>query len=352
MRPLRESDVRQLIYAVTDVATQIVSPTKRYFLILDPLIGIAVNYEMLLPDARTVRRGTPFLFDNESSNFVGVRNADNSMWMRVPPRSMLVCTLFSQATAAGVWSAQLYNPAIADPHYGACVTEDFLAENASNVYYGSLGLQGAQNGAGAASIPLVLTASGGRQGFVSIQTGTTAAGYALLRADNPTFVTNSLLGGGCRAFEGSMSLSAISAVAEEYYFQFGIGNNVTGGAHTEGAIFLYDRLNINDNMQVKTIRTAGGGAGNVVVDTGTQPTYGTTGAEWQHMRGEVSSDGLRFDAFLDKAQVSPVGGMAFLPALTTNIKIISCGITKTAGATSRYIKADYFKVESYPVALR
>jgi hypothetical protein len=307
---------------------------------------------MILPDARTIRRGTPFVFENESQNFVGVRNSDLSTWFRIPPRASLTCTLFSQATAAGVWASRLVNPAVADARYGACVLEDFLAENASNVYYGPLGLQGAQSGAGAANIPLVLTGSGGRQGFVSIQTGTTAAGYALLRADNPTFVTNNLLGGGCRAFEGAMSLSAISAVAEEYYFQFGIGNNVTGGAHTEGGFFLYDRLNINANMQVKTIRTAGGGAGNVVVDTGTQPVYGTTGAEWQHMRGEVSSDGLRFDAFLDKVQVSPVGGMAFLPALTTNIKIICCGITKTAGGTSRYVKADYFKVESYPVVFR
>jgi hypothetical protein len=116
-----------------------------------------------------------------------------------------------------------------------------------------------------------------------------------------------------RAYEVSLAVSALSTAGEEYIARVGFGDNVTGGADTEGAGHLYDRLNIGANLQLKTIKTAGG-AGNTVVDCGAVPTAGTTGAEWSTWRGEISSGGTRFDAWVDQVQKSPVGGMANLPA--------------------------------------
>jgi hypothetical protein len=312
--------------------------------------GIMQVYD--LGDATMYGVGKAYVIFNSTPEFIGVKNSDNTVWHRVPPRATFTAYLVDNSTAAGVWESSVYDSAVGDPAMGLDRTLDFVEYTASTNYIGSLSVQPRVAGAAAAANPLAITA-GGRQGFVGLTTGTTAAGYSLIEGPDSVSmpVQNNVLGAGCRAVEASLSLSAISAPAEEYIFRFGIGDNITGGAHTEGGYFLYDRAGLGTTLRLKSIKTAGGAA-NTVTDTGVQPIYGTTGAEWQKYRLEISSSGARLDGWLDNVLVSPAGGQGNLPAVTTGIKLVNGGITKSVGTTARYVKADYVRIQSYPTVLR
>ncbi len=344
MRSIRYGDIRQILTSVADTTVTITSPTKRHFLIT----GSAAMYVLVLPDARTIRLGTPFIFENQSSEFVGVYNADLTTWHRIPPRATLVCVLATQATAAGTWYSMVHDPAVGDPAFGWAAFMDFNCNLSTNVMYSDPGLQGVVSGAGASLVTTLGVSAPGRQGTLFILTGTTAVGYAL----GYLHVNPGYLGSGCRAFEVSQSVSVLSDIAEEYIARYSVGNNITGGAHTEGAGFFYDRLTAGIvNWQLRTVKTAGG-AGSTQTDTGIAVLAGTTGAEWQKLRGEINSAATRFDAFINNVQASPAGGLGTLPATTSAIKIAHMGITKSAGLTSRYLKIDYVRVQSYPLILR
>jgi hypothetical protein len=350
MRSNRYGDQRQIIFAVSDTATQIVSPTKRFFVIVNPLVGIATLFCMVLPDARTIRLGTPFVFENQSSDFVGIYNADRTTFHRLPPRATLTCVLTTQASASGTWHSVVHDPAVGNPAFGMSSVLDFVALTSGNNMFSDPGFTGVPSGAGA--INLTTGGSvGGRQGSLTVSCGTTVAGYSLVYAGSSG--ENNYIGSGCRAFETSQAISAISSAADEYIARYGIGDNITGGAHTEAAYFMYDRLNLGTNWQLKTIKTAGGAA-NTVTDTGVAPIYGTTGAEWQKLRIEIASSGARADGWIDNVLISPAGGQANLPAATTAIKIAHMGITKTedAGVNARYLKVDYLRLQSYPTTPR
>lgn len=350
MRSNRYGDQRQILTSVADTTVQIVSPTKRHFIIT----GSAAMYVLVLPDARTIRLGTPFVFENMSSEFVGVHNnnfTSTGTFHRVPPRATLTCSLTTQASASGTWHSVVHDPAVGNPAFGVSQFCDFNAVASGNSIFSDMGLQGIVSGTGAVNIisGAAAVSVGGRQGTLLVSCGTTVTGYAL------AFVGPSLgyIGSGCRAFETSQAISAISSAADEYLARYGIGDNITGGAHTEGAYFFYDRLNLGTNWQFKTIKTAGG-AGNTVTDTGVAPVYGMTGAEWQKLRLEIASGGARADAWIDNVKVTAAGGQANLPAATTAIKIAHLGITKTedAGVNARYLKVDYLRLQSYPTTPR
>lgn len=352
MRRKTHSDSRQILYAVTDTIVQIVSPTKRYFLIVDPLVGIAVNYRLVLPDARTIRTGTPFVFENQSSNFIGVYNSDSSTWHRVSPRATLYVTLKSQATAAGVWQSFVFDPAVVNPAYGLSSFLDFCGPVAAGANYSDPGLYFVISGA-AASISVNTTGSrisAGRQGSLMAYAGTAAAGYANVYSAHIYL----LLGSGCRAVETSQNLNAISTVADEYIARFGFGDNITGGAHAEGAYLLYDRLAAGIvNWQMRTVKTTGGAA-STQTDTGVAPIYNTDGSAWQKLRVELNSLETRADFFIDNVLVSPSGGLTTVPGTTVQtVKMANIGITGSAYASvARLMRLEYLRIQSYPTTLR
>ncbi len=345
MRPIRYGDIRQILTSVADTTVTITSPTKRHFLIA----GTAAMYVLVLPDARTIRSGTPFVFENSSSEFVGVRNSDSTTWHRVPPRATLTCVLATQATAAGTWYSMVHDPAVGNPAFGLEMFSDFSGFTASNSYYSESGFGGPSAGAGAA-VTFANASPAGKQGVAKIDSGTTAAGYSLMV--NP-YVTAAviLLGSGCRSMEVSQNLTNASTAADEYIARFGFGNNTTGGAHTEGAYFLYDRLTAGiTNWQCRTCKTAGGAA-STQTDSGVVPVYSATLS--QKLRIEINSTDSRADFWIDNVQVSAAGGLATLPAVTTGIKLYIGGITRSAyTAIDHFATTDYVRVQSYPTTPR
>jgi len=339
MRSRKYNDQRQIIIAASDTALQIVSPTKRFFEIVDPLVGVATLFCMVLPDARTIRIGTPFVFENPSSNFVGIYNADRSTFHRLMPRGTLRVTLRSQATASGVWFSAVNDPAVANPAYGLSKFDDYLS---GLLGYGDTGITPVPSGAGAAMAVSTLLASSGRQGVIHVRPGTTATGYALGYYGATPFY----LGGGCCAAEASLTEQALSAAADEYILRFGIHNNITGGAPTDGIYLLYDHLNLGVNLQARNINSVAGG-GNTTVDTGV-PMPATP--NWMKLRVEVNSAALRSDYFVNNALVSGVGGIVTrLPLTTTALKLLNIGMTNSAyTSVIHQANVDYSRIQSYP----
>ena len=311
-------------------------------------------FSMILPDAQTIRTQTPFVFENASSNFVGVYNADLTTFHRIPPRATLTCTLKTQATASGVWGSMVHDPAVGNPAFGINEIEDFLMYSAPSNGT-SLGNFRVRLAGTAASVDCGYAGAAimapGRQGFVSMNTGTDVTGYSSMSISGASSGAPDALGSGCRAVETSLSVSVLSVAAQEYIARFGFGDNVTGGAPTEGAYLLYDRVTAGlDLWQMKTIKTAGG-AGTTQTATAVVPVAGIA-AEFQKLRVEINSSASRADFIIDNVVTSPVGGLANIPAVTTPIKIALIDITKSAGATARFLKVDNIRIQSYPTTLR
>jgi|GEM_PF-3744313 len=328
-----------------DTTIALISPTKRHFLI----VGAGIQYNVMLPDARTLRVGTPFVFENMSPEFVGVYNSDLTLWYRIPPGGSVLCVLGAQATAAGVWFSTLTDPAVGDPSCGLSAFCDFLQPIISNTIYSEVGLYRNVGGAGAAIVSTSVTWPG-RQGTVAFTPGTDAAGLVV---GYGAYLTGGFIGSACRALTGSVAFNVASVAADEYIGRFGVGDKIDGTAHTEGAYFYYDRLGAGVNWQFKTVKTAGG-AGSTTTDTGVVPAVGNTGSEWQRLRVEIASTGGRADAWVDNTLVTPVGGQANLPAATTgSLKYVNVGVTNSATTgVSRWMRADYIHVQSYPSTLR
>jgi hypothetical protein len=336
----RRSDKRLPIKTIADTGVQLLPQSKRFRV----FTGTAVCYGEVLPDARLLPIGTPFVFENQSTNFVGLRNSDSTMWARFAPRCTATLTLTDNSTAAGVWHWTMHDPAIGNPAFGMNATMDFNCYPVSNQLSADPQLRTVVNGT-AAAVTFDTVSEGGKQGTLKLTTGTDTTGYAL----GYTAATQSYLGGGCRAVEGLFSVSALSAVAEEYIARFGFGDNVSGGAHTNGCYFLYDRLTYGDLWVMRCINAGG----NETIATAVAPTAGATGAEWQKLRVEIDALDERADFWIGKTKVSAAGGLATrMPLTSTAMKILNIGITKSAGGTARYLKVDLCRLQSYPINTR
>jgi hypothetical protein len=311
--------------------------------------GTAAANNIVMPDARRCPIGTRITVENSSPEFVGVRNSNSTLFHRLPPAALATMTLVNRATAPGVWSSRLYDPAVDDPSYGLNRFCDFESYMVSGHYQGTLGFTGVTNGTAASIVTNTGTASpvaSGRQGAIHHGTGSTNAGYAL----SYTTTTNvlSYLGAGCRAFEASIAFPIISEAAEEYVYRIGLGDSIVGTDHAEGCYFKYDRAVLGTTWRFITAKTAGG-AGSTTTDTAIAPVIDGTGATWQKLRWEISSNGLRADAWVDNVYIGTQGN---LPLTNTGVRIANFGITKTNGGTARFSKIDYVRIQSYPLTRR
>lgn len=329
MRSNRYGDQRQNLTSVADTAVQIVSPTKRFFLIT----GAASQYWLVLPDARTIRLGTPFVFENTSSEFVGVRNSDSTTWERVPPRWGITCVLVSQATAAGVWSVT-WQPNPMAKNGGLQVTDFSGGTYSASTYYAEAGWLAAVSGGANATAALV-----GPNGVVG-QLATTVAQYAELY--NCRYF--SLGSGPCR-YKYRVSRSAANAAVDEFTTRYGLGSNILGGAHVDGCYFLNDFTTYGNVWVTRTIAAAGGNTTNPTADV--PAVY----PNWDSLSLEVSAAGTRVDFFVgtnlrfSHIVAANIPGSAVAVANTMMI-------VKVANATARYSYVDYVEAGVYPTVQR
>jgi hypothetical protein len=339
-RERRSSGLVYPITTVTDGLQDVPLAGPRDFV----FIGSGVNSVHRLLDARRYPLYAKVTFENATPEFVGVQNqivapaTVATTWHRVPPRAKLECVLISKADAGGVWHSQVIRSQ--DPSHGYSEVADF---NNSSTSYDRLGLTTYTANTGTGSIGGY--SSPGRQGTVLLGTGTAANGISLVYSPFP----NNYLGSGCRAFQMSQSVYALSTVGEEYIYRCGIFDTTTGDAPANGVYFYYDRANKGDFWVIRNINASD----NSTFTTAIAPKIGVSGDNWQELRLEVDSSAARSDFWIDKTQVSAAGGLTdYLPATTIATKIAAFGITKSAGTTARYIRSDYVWVESYPTPPR
>jgi hypothetical protein len=144
-------------------------------------------------------------------------------------------------------------------------------------------------------------------------------------------------------------LDALSVVAQEYILRLGIGNNITGGAHTRGVHWVYDRLTWGDVWVMRCINAGG----NTSVATAVAPAADATGGTWQKLRLEVSSAAARADFWINNVQVSALGGITTnIPASTDVLYFPVHGITKSAGTTAAVWRNDYTALGFHSATLR
>jgi hypothetical protein len=309
------------------------------------ITGTAVMQVYNLGTATAYANGKRFTFYNGTPEFVGVLNTDGTVWHRVPPRAKCTCILANNSSASGVWWSEVCESK--DPGFGNSTMYDFCGPNSTGYYSAEGGLTYVSSGTGAATATAgsLVTSQPGRQGTIVSTAGTTTTGYSM----SYLFQGNTYIGSGCRSYQVSQSVSALSTSGEEYITRFGIGDNATGGAHTNGIYFVYDRLTNGDFWVIKNINASG----NATTVTAVAPTANTDGTVWQMLRLEISSAANRSDFWIDRVKVSGTGGIAtYLPLTTTALKSASQGITKSAGTTARYVKVDYLWTQSYPITLR
>jgi hypothetical protein len=241
----------------------------------------------------------------------------------------------------------MFDPAIGNPAYGWNAFNDYNGiMTAATTYYGETGgwVSSAGAGTGISTNSGFLTDSPGRQGTVALFTGTTAAGYTVLRVNGCEMRFGA--GYGVRAMTLSQAFLALSTAGDEYIARYGFYDNTVGGAPVNGAYFLYDRATFGDVWVLRNINVAG----NLTVPTAVVPVI-APGTNWQKLRVEADSSATRSDFWIDNLRVSAAGGLNTNMPTGANLYMVE-GITKTVGIAALRIEADYAQFQSYPVTLR
>jgi hypothetical protein len=294
--------------------------------------GTGVLFWSQLPDATTLSVGQEYEFCNATPEFCGVRNSNDTTWHRVPPRAKCVCVLVDNTTAAGVWFSEVV--ACSEPSSGLIALNDFMAEIISSLVTGALPFYVYKGGTGSVSLGYSVDA---RQGEILLN-ASAVADFATISSSE----WNVVLGSGCRSCGGELQISNLSDAVQEFVLRIGFGDNIAGGAHTRGVYLLYDRATHGDFFVCRNVDVAGN-------DTFVSAEAMTAGVNVFQI--EIASDLSRTDFFVNKARISPVGGL--LTHIPINgVHCINVGMTKSVGATNRHFKSDYLHVGSFPIVRR
>jgi hypothetical protein len=328
VRPNPGRQIQELVTA-SDTVTTLAMPMKRKFRISGS--GVLQWYD--LGDARYYPPNLELEFFNGSSEIVGVKNSDNTVWERVPPRWGITCVLVDNSTAAGVW--QVFwrpNPMLKN---GGFIPYDFTGFVSSHSY-GPDGIVAVASGGTAASINISFASN--RQGGIQQQIST-----------NGQYVYHyngryDLLGSKAVSFKQAIKFTALATVAEDYIYRFGFSDNFAGGAPTNGVVFIYDRNTYGNVWVTRTISAAGG---NTTNSTAISPK---TGANWDVLLGEISSNAARADFWVNNVLQFSHTTAANIPTAASGG--IMFGWTKTAGNGAEYNQSDTLEIGRYPVAQR
>lgn len=202
---------------------------------------------------------------------------------------------------------------------------------------GSTGWTVGTNGAGSGVFAVNPVAGDGiHPGVVRLATGTTVGGRGVLsrgvtRHTVPTGLDSNLL------FEALVQVETLATVAEDYFVNVGLSDNVGGGNPTNGFGFRYDFPTV---QWLGVLRIGGV---DVVLQTGPSVVAG----QWTKLRVTYTPvEGMLFSVGSPSpGPVSPIG--AAIPAATVTPLLATPGfapnlkIQKQAGTISRGLLVDY-----------
>jgi hypothetical protein len=289
--------------------------------------GSGVNQWYQCPSAAALSSGY-FQIVNASSDIIGVKNSDSTLWLRVLPSQTAVVYLITGGTAAGTWGATLTK---IEKDYGFETEDDFIC-GSTVADYNKSGMYWVASGTAATARPVTVAsthgAATGTQGVFQIATGTDTTGGGYI-----TLYSGSLEAGNGMPLRFYKDRNYISAAADEtndYILRLGFGDAVTNTDPTDGAWLAYDRANHATNWRTGV---SGGGSA-TVADTATAVPIATL----FDLNIEIASDSSRVDYWVDRTLIATVTG-ANVPAAGEQFGMVG-SLFKTAGTTSRTFTTD------------
>jgi hypothetical protein len=290
--------------------------------------GTGVNHWFNTPSAASLTRAN-FVIRNWSSEFVGVKNSDSTLWLRVAPSQTAVVFLTAGGSAAGTWGAEL-SPI--HPDYGFDNIEDFVWGVASFNNTKS-GIYGAASGTGASAVASAISAAGGpttgTQGQGRIILGTNTDSGAYFAFYNAALVAGQ--GMPLRFFSDRNYTSILSDGTDNYVWDIGFGDLVTAGDHNDGVWLRHDR-SVSETNWVSAV--ASGGA-STIADTSVAIPAATSLFD---VNIEIASDSSRADMWVDRVLIATVTG-ANIPTTGEYFGMVYKSY-KVAGTTSLTIYVD------------
>ena len=336
----KDSTSRVQIYTVTPGGLEIltssddgvadISAVKAEHILLE---GTGINYTVPLPNATTLYPKRRYVFENASSEFVGITFSDGSGMVRLGPHESVVYRLITKTTAVGLWFVQHRT---VGPEHGVEEVESGLIGIAS-ITGGKFAWNNTKSGVGYVS---GFTASNSDSVFGRLfnRKGTDIAGYTALHlyaatismtVDSPTALSLTF---------GSVSLvNGLATLTENYWCELGLGDTFTEAAHTDCIALRYD-IGIPTGG-ANWHRVIAAGAGEVITDTGIVAVGGS--ATFNDMIFEVSSAHTRVDFWIGNQHAG--SGVAGIPTayLGPFMRIIG-----RDGANTRDFNAKYMRIKS------
>ena len=289
--------------------------------------GSGILHAFEIDDARNMRLGLDFTLVNASSEFIGIDNSDNSVWVRLGPHEECQFELIDNTTEPGTWRTHIKR--IQDPRFGVRVIDDFLGGASASA--GPLGFSIVNSGSGSGS-----WVSGSVTGSYSTGLIYQTAGSAPTGSTVITSTPAIQLGIGPVRYVDTVIVLALSTAIEEYAIRLGLCDGNAADA-VDGVYFEYDRATHGDNNW--RICTASNST-RTKSDSGIQPnlTAGGTGV-FQIPSIEVCSDASRADFFIGDTHVGNIS--TNIPTGVARVTKIQKSIVKSVGTTPPYSYSDF-----------
>lgn len=233
--------------------------------------------------------------------------------------------------AASVTSRELNSSVLpVDPSAFVVLYDDFLTDRALSGVVGSTGLRVMTANSG--SVTDEATLSSARPGQIALATNANSAGACWIRAASLED-GGIVLGGGVTTVEwGIKTPTAVSDGTDTYILYIGLANTAATGAEpTDGIYFTYTH-SVSSGVWVG--KTANGSSRTSVVSAVT-----VEAATWYNLKASIDAAATTVEFFINGTSAGtsstniPTGGT-----------YLACGITKSAGTSSRVLAVDWVKL--------
>lgn len=222
---------------------------------------------------------------------------------------------------AAQWAAEPWS----DSRRGWEIREDWVSLG----FAGSNGWSAANAGTNASSQINNANADSLHDGIVESDTGTTAAGRAVLYLGVDGLVTPTA--GGLIVAEAEVRLPVLSTGAEEFISRYMFGDSLVAADHTDGIYFEYNR-SLGGNFW--RCKTAAGGVRTTV--TSAIPVAANT---WYRLRQLITPTAVNY--FVDNVLAATIN--TNIPTTPAQRYAPNLGLQKTVGLGQRSHLIDYFQ---------
>ena len=197
--------------------------------------GSTAGQIVVLPNATTLQNGRSFRFINNATVSVVLENASLAVLYTLPARSLIECTLNSNATSAGDWIVKYFNTStsVAGLNYGDASGFYYFDEYINADNYSVLEWIHSNGTGGSVSSDTV--SESGRPGIFR-QIISTSGGRASM------YLGIFMLDDGIYTFEAGINVRTLATSGQDYSYRIGcMDTTTTTAAPANGIYFEYNR---------------------------------------------------------------------------------------------------------------